>query len=103
MRNAGPRESVNGAILTAVAGPRFSPGTLRHDPACNACHSWRFAMPSFHIHMFEGRSPDQKPAFVEAITRTTCEPLDCSPEAVDIIIPDVRRDNWATAGKLWSE
>jgi 4-oxalocrotonate tautomerase len=60
-------------------------------------------MPTFNVQMFEGRTVEQKRAFVEAVTRVTCETLNCGPESVDIIITDVRRDNWATAGKLWSE
>jgi 4-oxalocrotonate tautomerase len=53
--------------------------------------------------MFEGRAIEQKRAFVEAVTRVTCDTLDCGPESVDIVITDVRRGNWATAGKLWSD
>jgi 4-oxalocrotonate tautomerase len=53
--------------------------------------------------MFEGRTIEQKRAFVEAVTRVTCDTLDCGPESVDIVITDVRRENWATAGKLWSD
>ena len=60
-------------------------------------------MPTFNVQMFEGRTIEQKRAFVEAVTRATCETLKCSPDSVDIIITDIRRDNWATAGKLWSE
>jgi 4-oxalocrotonate tautomerase len=60
-------------------------------------------MPSFNVQMFEGRTVEQKHAFVDAVTRVTCETLNCSPESVDIIITDVRRDNWATGGKLWSD
>lgn len=60
-------------------------------------------MPTFHVEMFEGRTVEQKRQFVEAITRTTCEVLGCGPESVDIIIADVKRENWATAGKLWSD
>ena len=60
-------------------------------------------MPTFNVQMFEGRTVEQKRAFVDAVTRVTCETLDCAPESVDIIITDIRRDNWATAGKLWSD
>ena len=60
-------------------------------------------MPTFNVQMFEGRTVEQKRAFVEAVTRVTCETLGCSPESVDIIITDIRRDNWATAGTLWSD
>jgi 4-oxalocrotonate tautomerase len=60
-------------------------------------------MPTFNVQMFEGRTVEQKRAFVDAVTRVTCERLGCGPESVDIIITDIRRDNWATGGKLWSE
>jgi 4-oxalocrotonate tautomerase len=61
------------------------------------------AMPTFNIQLFEGRTAEEKRKFVEAITRTTCETLGCEPGSVDIILTDVKRENWATAGKLWSE
>lgn len=60
-------------------------------------------MPTYHIEMMEGRTPDQKKKLVEAITRVTVEVLGVTPESVDILIADIRRDNWATGGKLWSE
>jgi hypothetical protein len=41
-----------------------------------------------------GRSP---------ITKETCRVLGCGPEAVDIVFEDVKKENWATAGKLWSD
>ena len=60
-------------------------------------------MPTYHVEMFEGRSPEQKKKLVEEVTRVTAETLGCSPEAVDIIIIEVKRENWSTGGKLWSE
>ena len=60
-------------------------------------------MPTFHIELFEGRTIDQKRKLVEEITRVTSEVLGSAPESVDIIITDVKRENWATGGKLWSE
>ncbi len=60
-------------------------------------------MPTFRIEMFEGRTADQKRKLVEEVTRVTCEPLGCAPGAVDIIIAEVKRENWATGGVLWSE
>jgi 4-oxalocrotonate tautomerase len=38
-----------------------------------------------------------------SIARVTCETLGCDPGSVDIILADVKKENWATAGKLWSE
>ncbi|GGH60922.1 tautomerase [Comamonas phosphati] len=60
-------------------------------------------MPTYHIELFEGRTLEQKRKLVEEITRVTSEVLGSPPESVDIIITDVKRENWATGGKLWSE
>ena len=60
-------------------------------------------MPTFHIELFEGRSIEQKRKLVEEITRVTTEVLGTNPESVDIILTDVKRDNWATGGKFWFE
>jgi 4-oxalocrotonate tautomerase len=60
-------------------------------------------MPTYHIEMLEGRTVAQKKKLAEEITRVTVEVLGGSPEAVDILITDVKRENWATGGKLWSE
>ncbi|QET02466.1 MULTISPECIES: 4-oxalocrotonate tautomerase [Cupriavidus] len=60
-------------------------------------------MPTFRIELFEGRPLDQRRKLVEAVTRVTCETLGCEPGSVDIIIDEVKRENWATGGKLWSE
>jgi 4-oxalocrotonate tautomerase len=60
-------------------------------------------MPTINVQMFEGRTIEQKRAFVKAITEATCATLECSPESVDVIIQDVKKEDWATAGKLWSD
>ena len=60
-------------------------------------------MPTYHSEMFEGRTPEQKKKLVAEITRVTVEVLGGSADSVDIIITDIKRDNWATGGRLWSE
>jgi 4-oxalocrotonate tautomerase len=60
-------------------------------------------MPTFHIEMFEGRSVEQKRELAAALTETTCKVLGVEPQSVDIIFLDVKPENWATAGKLWSD
>jgi len=60
-------------------------------------------MPTFHIELFEGRTVEQKRELVAAITNETCRVLKVEPSSVDIIIQDVKRENWATAGTLWSD
>ena len=51
----------------------------------------------------EGRTIEQKKQLVAEITRVSVEILGGSPESVDILITDVKRENWATGGKLWTE
>lgn len=60
-------------------------------------------MPSYHVEMMEGRTIDQKKRLVEAITRVSVEILGGTADAVDIIITDIKRENWASGGRLWSE
>ena len=60
-------------------------------------------MPTFHIELFEGRSVETKRELANALTRTTCDVLGVEPQSVEIIFIDVKRENWATAGRLWSD
>jgi 4-oxalocrotonate tautomerase len=60
-------------------------------------------MPTYHVEMMEGRTVEQKKKLVEAITRVSVEILGGQPDSVDILITDIKRENWATGGKLWSE
>jgi 4-oxalocrotonate tautomerase len=60
-------------------------------------------MPTYHVEMMEGRTLEQKKKLVAELTRVSVEVLAVSPESVDVIITDIKRENWATGGKLWSE
>ena len=60
-------------------------------------------MPTYHVEMLEGRTPEQKKKLVEAITRVSVEILGGQPDSVDVLITDIQPGNWATGGKLWSE
>ncbi len=60
-------------------------------------------MPTYHVQMLEGRTVEQKKKLVEAITQASVEILGVPPASVDIIITDIKPENWATGGKLWSE
>ncbi|RXZ33990.1 4-oxalocrotonate tautomerase [Oxalobacteraceae bacterium CAVE-383] len=60
-------------------------------------------MPTINVQLFEGRSTEEKRAFVKAVTEATVATLGVGAASVDIIIEDVKRENWATGGKLWSE
>jgi len=60
-------------------------------------------MPTYHVEMMEGRTLEQKKKLVAELTRVSVEVLAVAPESVDVIITDIKRENWATGGKLWSE
>ena len=60
-------------------------------------------MPTIHIELFEGRTPEQKRDLAKAITDVTVQTLGGSADSVDIIFVDVKRQDWATGGVLWSE
>jgi len=60
-------------------------------------------MPVVHIRMLEGRTVEQKRQLAEAITKALVDIAKTTPEAVNIIIDDYPRTNWAKAGKLLSE
>ncbi len=60
-------------------------------------------MPNIQIQMLEGRSRDERQRLAKAITETACKVLDVPPTAVDIIITEVKCENWVTAGRAWDE
>jgi 4-oxalocrotonate tautomerase len=60
-------------------------------------------MPIIHVHMFEGKTIDQKRKLVGAMTEAVVKSLDTKPESVRILIHDLPRHNLAVAGVLASE
>ncbi|MGH8808747.1 MAG: 4-oxalocrotonate tautomerase [Noviherbaspirillum sp.] len=60
-------------------------------------------MPTINVQLFEGRTIEQKRAFVKAITEATCSSLECRPASVDVILQEVKKEDWATGGKLWCD
>ena len=59
-------------------------------------------MPIVTVEMWEGRTVEQKKQLVEGITSVITK-MGVSPEAVQIIIKDNPKHNWAIGGKLASE
>jgi 4-oxalocrotonate tautomerase len=53
--------------------------------------------------MHPGRTAEQKRAFVQEATRVVVETLVCPPQTVEIVITEIPKDAWATAGKLKSD
>jgi len=60
-------------------------------------------MPTIRVDMFEGRTPEQKQEFVKALTEATVKTLGISPEAVDVMLFEIKKSDWATGGVFWSD
>jgi 4-oxalocrotonate tautomerase len=60
-------------------------------------------MPTINVQLFEGRTLEQKRNFAKAVTDAACDTLGCSRDSVDVIIQDVKREDWATGGELWCD
>jgi 4-oxalocrotonate tautomerase len=60
-------------------------------------------MPLIHVSLFEGRTIEQKRAFVQAVTADAAKTLGCTIESVDIIFEDVKKSDWAMGGRLQSD
>ena len=59
-------------------------------------------MPVVTVEMWEGRTIEQKKQLVEGITSSFVQ-IGTPPEAVQVIIKDIPKHNWAIGGKLASE
>jgi 4-oxalocrotonate tautomerase len=60
-------------------------------------------MPAIRVEMFEGRTPEQKRLLAKELTEATVRALGVPADSVDVIMFDIPRHDWATAGVLWSE
>lgn len=57
-------------------------------------------MPVIRVELLEGRTPEQKQALAHAMTESFVEICGGTPQSVQVIFQDVRRTDWALAGKL---
>lgn len=60
-------------------------------------------MPTVHIHMYEGRTKEQKRNLVKSVTDAIVKSLDVKPEAVTIFLHEISKENVAKAGKIVAE
>jgi 4-oxalocrotonate tautomerase len=102
-----PRKADTIAILNCLARAIMiiqdaSPGVALHARSLKSKQK-RKTMPTYHVEMLEGRTLEQKKRLVEAITRVSVEVLGGRHDSVDVLITDIKPENWATGGKLWSE
>ncbi len=59
-------------------------------------------MPLIVVEMYEGRTHEQKKKLVEGLTKAFTD-IGTAADAVQIILNDHPRSNWANGGKLASE
>lgn len=57
-------------------------------------------MPFVEVHMWEGRSVDQKRALTKAITSAMVEHAGAKPDGLHVVIQEYPLENWARAGVL---
>ncbi|MBP2316623.1 tautomerase family protein [Azospirillum soli] len=55
-------------------------------------------MPFIHVMLTEGRSLDQKRDLIASFTRETVRAIGCNDSSVQIVITDVARTDWGSAG-----
>ena len=60
-------------------------------------------MPVIHVHMYEGRTLEQKRKLVTAMTDAVVKSLDTKPEAVRILLHDMSKNDLSVAGVLHSD
>ncbi|WP_425802149.1 2-hydroxymuconate tautomerase [Desulfitobacterium sp. Sab5] len=57
-------------------------------------------MPIVQIELLEGRTYEQKKAMVEKVTEAIMETAGAARENISIIIREMNKENYATAGQL---
>ncbi len=60
-------------------------------------------MPIIRVEMFTGRNQDQKRALVRSLTDAFVGAAGGTPDAVQVVITDVDKDNWGSGGQLASD
>ncbi|WP_422124046.1 2-hydroxymuconate tautomerase [Planococcus sp. X10-3] len=60
-------------------------------------------MPYVTVKMLEGRTEDQKRALVEKVTEAVSETTGAPVEKVVVFIEDMKKSNYGTKGKLFSD
>ena len=60
-------------------------------------------MPVIKVEMLEGRSVEQKRELVAVFTRELARICGTSPQAINVVIDEVRMDNWGVGGELLSD
>jgi 4-oxalocrotonate tautomerase len=60
-------------------------------------------MPVVEVSFFEGHSEEERRNLVRSVTEAVARVTGNDPEAVHVILREIKKDNWALGGKLWDE
>jgi len=60
-------------------------------------------MPVVTIEMLKGRTTEQKRKLAKNVTSVLVNDLNIKPEVISVIIREMDKENWATAGTLYSD
>ena len=55
-------------------------------------------MPLVKIYLWKGRDKEKKKDLIKKVTSVVVDAIDCSAEAVQVIINEVDKDNWGIGG-----
>ena len=55
-------------------------------------------MPVVRIDLWKGRDKEKKKELIKRVTSAVVDAIDCSAEAVHVIINEVNKDNWGIGG-----
>jgi 4-oxalocrotonate tautomerase len=55
-------------------------------------------MPLVKIYLWKGRDKEKKKELIKKVTSAVVDVIDCSAEAVQVIINEVNKDNWGIGG-----
>jgi 4-oxalocrotonate tautomerase len=57
-------------------------------------------MPVIHVEFLEGRSLEQKRAYVKALTECSVKHLGCMPENVTVVLSEMSFEHYGRGGKI---
>lgn len=60
-------------------------------------------MPYVTVKMFEGRTEEQKQLLAEKVTQAVHESIGASKESIVVFIEDMKKEDYAVGGKLFSQ
>ena len=60
-------------------------------------------MPFVEIKLWKGRPKEAKKKMIEKVTAAVVETIGCPAEAVQLIVTEVDKDDWAIGGTMCSE